>query len=650
MSVRPLKKTVFITVLLVMTVGLCGAARVYHYAKSPDVLFLVNRSDAQWIKQDSEFDLEAKKAGITQNVFRYVFVTPRSISNAHLHVQAFKRFQLFFDGVLVFVSEGKFEQWKKIYHVAVPFPVAAGLHEIIIDVQCENSHPAVMVYSDTLPVKSNSGWYVSADYKTWGKAVPASFIQIPAISKKFPPSWKALAAISPFLAIVFILSFFIFFFGEAIQKTIHFSLEPSTARWVVLLLWALLSLNNLFRLNFQVGADGWGHIDYLEFLLRQGSLPLAPDGWQMFQPPLAYLLSLPFYTVIVRWFDWPVVIKMMGVITVVCGLLQIEITYRIARFVFASRKDLQMIALLTGSLLPIHTYICQYFGNEPFLGVWLSLLILLIVPHLTPQHQEQKIGHFVLIGLVWGLALLTKMTAVLMAPVFILVFTVEARLIPGSRKAVLKPMAVVFGVALLISGWYYIRNAVELGNPFAGVLDHQHFIKWWQDPGYRTWSQLLSFGQSFVWPIYSGVTSFWDAVYTTLWLDGFNSGVSTLVPWNENFMIAGQILALIPCLLIVVGIVHSLCNPQLPYRNFVLFSCSIIILFLAAMLDRFIHCAFYSSTRSIYMLGLAPAFAILVAAGAVPFLHKRILRSLVMASWTCWAFASYVAYFVTSPP
>ena len=58
-------------------------------------------------------------------------------------------------------------------------------------------------------------------------------------------------------------------------------------------------------------------------------------------------------------------------------------------------------------------------------------------------------------------------------------------------------------------------------------------------------------------PVYAGVKSFWDVFYSTLWLDGLNSGVIDFMPWNEHFMVAGALLALLPSIFILTGIISG---------------------------------------------------------------------------------------------
>jgi hypothetical protein len=198
---------------------------------------------------------------------------------------------------------------------------------------------------------------------------------------------------------------------------------------------------------------------------------------------------------------------------------------------------------------------------------------------------------------------------------------------------------------MLVAGWYFIQIYIQAGNIFVENKISRS-LQWWQDPGYRTLSQILSFGQSLIYPIYSGVVSFGDTLYSTLWLDGFNSGLIDFIPWNYNFMIAGALLAILPSLFIFTGLISAGLNKNRVYRTSVIFSGSVIAIYFIALLDFFILNPIYSGTKAHYTLGLLPCYAILIAAGAEPFLRNKLVRSFAIAFFACWAFAAYAAYFV----
>jgi len=104
-----------------------------------------------------------------------------------------------------------------IQRVKIPFPVETGAHEIRINVTSENSYPAVIAYSETLPMKTGKEWSASLDGKNWRIAAPASRIEQLTISKRYPSSLEALAAVWPYLTIVFFMVF-LFPYGPVMIK------------------------------------------------------------------------------------------------------------------------------------------------------------------------------------------------------------------------------------------------------------------------------------------------------------------------------------------------------------------------------------------------------------------------------------------------
>ncbi len=647
------KQHILIAALVIIAVVVLGGVRILQYRESPHVQFLADRAGAQWIKYNSEFRLESIPVGPRKCGFQYSFNASEDVDNARITVQALKQVRVVFDGVTIFASSYAFDNWKQVNDIAVPFTVKAGQHKIVIIGMSENSFPAVIAFSDTLPIRTGSGWLASLDGKSWQPAVPASEIREAAVSREFPSAADALIKTMPYLAVVLVMVFIIALLsslhGDKVQKFSKCRPDPSYVRLALLVLWAILAVNNMFKIDYQVGFDIKWHIEYIEYIVTRGSLPLASAGWQMFQAPLNYVLSAPLYALLTKWVELPRVVQILRIVPVICGLLQIEIVYRAARLVFVERKDLQIVAIVTGSLLPMHTYMCQVVGNEPLAGCFMSLVVFFCMSLVMPVQKERRPGFFALMGFVWGLALLSKFSAILLAPILIIVLLFHKKAVQRPLKSAVMPAVIIFGISILTAGWYYFRNYIEFGKFFVGGWDPLRGSQWWQAPSYRTWSQILSFGQSLSYPVYAGVKGFWDAVYSTLWLDGFSSGLTVFIerpPWNENFMAAGALLALLPSFFIVTSVVVAGLNKTAVYRNAVIFSIGAIALFLAAMMDLYIRLPIYSTAKASYTLGLLPCYAVLAAAGAEPFLRNRIVSSIAIAVFVCWAFAAYAAYFV----
>src|SRR5207244_6087389 len=78
-------------------------------------------------------------------------------------------------------------------------------------------------------------------------------------------------------------------------------------------------------------------------------------------------------------------------------------------------------------------------------------------------------------------------------------------------------------------------------------------------PGYHTATDYLRFGRSLAHPLFSGFAGFADGIYSTLWGDALCGGASSLsFAWNRQPMVAGYLWAVIPTVLILVGVVAAI--------------------------------------------------------------------------------------------
>src|SRR5262249_3893452 len=143
---------------------------------------------------------------------------------------------------------------------------------------------------------------------------------------------------------------------------------PPRVRWLIAAAWVILAANNLWRIPPHLGFDVDRHFDYVKYIATRHSLPLASEGWQMFQPPLFYLLAAPWYGLLSPLLGDDALLKILRVLPMLCGLAQIEIMYRTARAVFPDKDDLQIVATTVGGLLPMQIYISLVVGNGPLAG------------------------------------------------------------------------------------------------------------------------------------------------------------------------------------------------------------------------------------------------------------------------------------------
>ena len=178
----------------------------------------------------------------------------------------------------------------------------------------------------------------------------------------------------------------------------------------------------------------------------------------------------------------------------------------------------------------MNLYMSQSLGNEPLAGFFTALIVLfacrIFSVNALPTKKIQ-----LLMGFLLGLAMLTKVTAILIIPpviIFVSFAIFEKSETSDERvRSCIFFVLILLGVALTVSGWYYMYNRIEMGRFFVGGWDAFREIIWWQDPGYRTLRQCYIFGEALFYPIFSSINGFWDAIYSSFWMDGF---VSCLQP------------------------------------------------------------------------------------------------------------------------
>jgi hypothetical protein len=142
---------------------------------------------------------------------------------------------------------------------------------------------------------------------------------------------------------------------------------------------------------------------------------------------------------------------------------------------------------------------------------------------------------------------------------------------------------------------------------------------------------------------------FFDTMYATFFCDGFlGSSVQydARPPWNESFLFAGPLLALFPAALMFVGAVRSALPGAWPLRAGIVWCAALVAVYFAAILDLYLRVPIYSTAKATYTLGLAPAYALLFAAGADRLAASKLGRTSTWVLLTCWMVAAYAAYFV----
>ena len=338
--------------------------------------------------------------------------------------------------------------------------------------------------------------------------------------------------------------------------------KQSRARWrepVLLLvltgLWLLLFWNNGRLLPFHRGFDWKEHLDYISYIQQHRSLPLPTEGWEMYQPPLYYLIAASSLSVCGLSVDDSMSIYVLRWLGAFFGIAHFILVYLSVRLLLPVRAA--FIGLLVAAFLPMQLYLAHYVTNELLSAALVTAALYLCLRLLSSDtlHTLQ----FAWVGLALGAAMLTKATGVLLLPVIIATIVGKLAYARVPIAISLRNLGLLLAICFAVCGWHYARIWLRFGNPLLGNWDVVSGFTWWQDPGYHTAGDYLRFGRSLVHPFFSGFAGFADGIYSTLWGDGLCGGTASLsTAWNEQPLLAGYLWSLIPTALIFIGAVVAI--------------------------------------------------------------------------------------------
>jgi len=645
------KRTWFIGLIFTLLLSIIAFAVIRHVWTDPGIPLLVSEGGAQWIRLHEAPQLPIRWSEPLTTHFRYCLNVEEIPKRTVLNLRAMKEATVYMDGSLIFRSPTDRQRWKESYGIDLSPWMTSGGHELQIDVLNEKGHPAFIAYCQDLDIRTGSHWEASSDGSLWLPALPVDEMPHLGFSRTFPRADRALYSLLPFFTPLFVLVFLLSYYTAKLcpDRLLKFYPSAAVVRYGLLSVWLFMAINNFWKLPLEMGMDNKGHWQYIQYVEQFWRVPLATEGWQMFQPPLFHFLEAFIYRLFIPIFNTDTVIRILKLLPLLCGALQVEICYRVMRYAYPGKESLQIIGTLLGGALPMNLYIAQSLGNEPLAGVLTALIVLCAIKGIALDTMPVRENGLVM-GFLLGMALLTKVTAVLIIPpVLCLVTLIIFRKTPsphdGIRVSVRFAM-IMLGVALIVSGWYYLRNYMEMGRFFIGGWDSFRAINWWQDPGFRTPRQLCSFGEALSYPVFSSLHGFWDALYSSFWMDGFLSAYNR-PPWNYRFMLSGAWLSLLPTgAMIVGGAVAIFSRNDGSQRRMLRFAISTVLLYLVAIFYLFLTVPILSSAKASYALGLIPCFVLLAARGFEVLTGPRLARAIVHGLLACWVAAAYAAYLV----
>lgn len=543
-------------VVLALAVGFLG----WLSARSPRINFLAPNAEAEWILFPHAVEIAAHGVASLDTLFSRELTLNAPPRIAHLRLRGARRFEVKINGAPVVLPAGR--NWKDVTAAEVPNVLRAGPNLIEVRVFHDTGPPALslMLATDEVTVRSDETWRASFAGSAWRDAALASPPRKLGPGNALSGGENTLASLRGVWPIW--LAFVAAAIGILIGGRKWFGRAESGGCKIVLLalaaFWLLLFANNAQPLPLHAGFDSQAHVDYVKYVQERHALPWPNEGVQMFQAPLFYIVS----AVVLSIANVPAAtvagVLILRGLTMLFGIAHFAVVFLTLRLLWPKQIGRQLVGLALAAFLPMNLYLSHYCTNETLAALLVSLSVYQCLR--LVKEEERSWQSILLLGLTSGAAALTKFTAFLALP--LIVATLAAQLFSrGARGREWWKLAAVPSLAGLVSGWHYLRLARHAGSVVIGGWDPASGFVWWQEDGYRVLNYFLRFGESLVRPFFSASASFADGIYSTLWGDGLCGGVSAIisrVPWNYELMSAGYLLAVIPTVLILIGLGVSL--------------------------------------------------------------------------------------------
>lgn len=388
-------------------------------------------------------------------------------------------------------------------------------------------------------------------------------------------------------------------------------LPEGTPRWLLVglaLAWAVLLLVAARDVTPFWGYDRDGHMEYLDWILSHGTLPYATDGWQMYQPPLYYLLAAGPYAALGA--TWGIALPniALAVSFLAAG------AFAIGRFV-SHRVATWSVGVAILGTTPMAFYVFAYPTNENMCTL-VAGLVLLALGGLRGRRIEswpRAAG----VGALLGVALLSKATALLLVVPIGVVYLLRAL---GRRRWMpLWRFAVALASALAVSGWFFARTWLKLGKPIVGNWDPASGQEWWQMPGYRMAGSFLPGFDVFSRPFYVALDSVWSGFLATWAGDLFAGGapnVNNRPPWNYEMTPVSIALCVLVAGLAIVGIASRVRwrSLRMPRRDAALLALLVVTVLTLVWMTLTVPA--YAQAKAFYGLVAIVPLAVFAARGA----------------------------------
>lgn len=338
--------------------------------------------------------------------------------------------------------------------------------------------------------------------------------------------------------------------------------------------WLVLNIHNTLLYPPTKGFDAPDHIKYISYVQTFKTLPLPSQGWEMYHPPLYYILTSLIPTLKSTQFFNLILLICISVFVLIFFLQK----YKDFRFAIVGVTFMLSIPVLNYSIPQISNEILSTF-----------FLLMGLMYYYSNQNRLTR-RTSVALGVIAGLSLLTKFTGVVLVASIIIDLCIKRWRNPGNA---IRHILIILLTAFVLSGWVYTRNFFLYRTPFVSNIDLFH-IK--QVPPIRDISFFTNTSALRTRDFHNSTYySLWGGIYFTV----FHDEQSSLIPDREKDKTSPQLVNIPMRILLFagVGFIYTLFKKR---------NDRILIIYSFVLLTTFIlYCFRYpgsTSVKGIYLL------------------------------------------------
>lgn len=293
------------------------------------------------------------------------------------------------------------------------------------------------------------------------------------------------------------------------------------AAFVALGVAVAMRVHNAIHYKHLWGFDAKFNWRYIKRLTRSWNLPPPDADWSTAHPPLFYYVNATICRLMedsTKEFQVIVVRLLVSA----AGLAIAGLAFALIRRVNPDDPQRAVLACVLVLFLPVHVYMSAMVTEEIVVAMLMSVVLFGAAIHLSEPRDRIPWKHATWMGIVGGLALLTKLTGVLVLVAVAGAYSIDAWRRSTLRQA-LGPVVWMLLIGGIVGGWFYAHNLIEYGYLYPHGLE-THKIMFTMPPGERWLSDYVRLPLA-IWTDPQALNpdllrSIWGSTYVSIWFDG----------------------------------------------------------------------------------------------------------------------------------